>query len=53
MAMMGVRVFVDTNVLLRALHADFPEHPRARTFIEQQLDNSAVLTKGMWSGFSS
>ena len=41
--MMGVKVFVDTNVLLRAYFDSFTEHARIRHFIDQLVEADSEL----------
>lgn len=41
--MMGAKAFVDTNVLIRALHSVMPQHDACRRLIEAQWDADVEL----------
>lgn len=43
MVTMADRVFIDTNILLRAYHAQFPEHTRARQYFDALLDKNIEI----------
>jgi predicted nucleic acid-binding protein len=41
--MTNVKVFVDTNVLLRSTIAQFPQHEQAKWLVDQQIEADAEL----------
>lgn len=43
MMTMGAKVFVDTNILLRAFHKDYIEHSRARVLFDKMFDDGNEL----------
>ena len=37
------KVFLDTNIVLRAFHATIPEHPRVKALFDQLIDDETEL----------